>query len=264
MYPILIAQDYNKQHLPLLAELESSELEYQTCRNTELDITVHLIKSEPDILICNASKLGFDAIQRLCSKSQRRLLPQCIVNIYTYEDPQELEMLCELGIKENLSFPYDPKALVEYIRDLREARPCDLNDLVSKIAGMLDAYMLDLNKSEKQRGNVYIRDAVLILLFEHNFKVNLHGDIYERIAKKYSTSVKSVEHSIRISIESCWKHGNKDKLKALMGSSFVDCKRPTNFSFIMSLARVVLRDNKDNFDLYMLQIMNNTSFELHI
>lgn len=264
MYPILIAQDHKQQHLLLLKELDNLGIKNRTCKDTEIDINVQLIRYEPSILICNASKLGIEAVRRLCSNSHHRAYPHFIINTYTYEDPQELEELRNLGVTESLSFPYDAQALAEYISSMLQTGPCNLKDLIKRVSDKLDAYLIGLNRSEKQRGNLYIRDAVLILLFEDHFKINLHGDIYLRIAKKYSTSVKSVEHSIRISIENCWKNGSKDKLCSLMGNGYDGGKRPSNSDFIMALSKAVLRDNRESFGLYMMNIMNNTSLELHI
>ena len=264
MHPVLIAQDYVRQHTQLLNEFRKEKISYTTCKNTGIDISVSLVSKDPDIIILNASRLGHETLQNICSEHRYRISPGRIINIYTYEDPEELALLYDMGIKESHPFPYDPAQIVRYIRELRSIIPKDIQDLKERISDKIDCIMLELNPSGRQRGSTYIRDAVLVLLFEPNYRVNLHSDVYKRIAEKYSTSVKSVEHSIRITISTCWEKANKQTLKMLTEQDIIDCRRPTNYSFIASLAKKIMRDNKEYFDMFSNEIMNNTSFKLHI
>ncbi len=263
MHPVLIAQDYVRQHSQLLNEFKKENISFTTCKNTEIDISVSLVSKDPDVIILNASKLGHEALMNICTVHRYTIRPGRIINIYTYEDPEELAVLYNMGIKESHPFPYDPALIIKYIRELRSVVPKDLKELIQKISEKIDSVMFDVNPSGKQRGNLYIRDAVLILLFEPHFKVNLHSDIYKRIAEKYSTSVKSVEHSIRITITSCWEKADAQTLRLLTDHTFTDCRRPTNYSFIAALAQKIYRDNKEYFDMFSDK-MNNTSFKLHI
>ncbi len=264
MGSVLIAQDYVGQHSELARLLDIAGISYSTGKNTELELNIDIIKYEPEFVIFNASRLGFNAVQKIFAKARSRAFIPRFINIYTYEDPEEIKLLFELGIHDNIAFPYRPEGIIRAIRRMNELRPHDLSEFICMVSDRLDEILQKLNPSKKQRGNLYIRDAVILVLFNYPFQTNLHGCIYRRIADKYSTTVKSVEHSIRISIESCWKSGSKDYLRKCIGSTIVDCRRPTNNSFIMSLAHLILRDNSDYFDAYINQIMNNTSSELHI
>ncbi len=264
MYLVLIAQDYAGQHSELINELKSADIPYITCKNDEIDISIAAIQNDPDLVIFNSSKLSSGAIRQLCEGAEYKVQPQKLVNIYTYEDPQELKLLTELGIRENHQYPYDPKQIVGYICDRMNTSPASLNDLMQFISGEIDEILLSLGHNTRQRGSVYIKEAVMSLLFEHHFKVNLHGEIYRRIAEKNGTTVKSVEHSIRISIENYWKSGDKKALAHIMGNVITDNKRPTNSNFIISLAKAVRDDNAEFFNAFAGQIANSTGTKLHI
>lgn len=264
MSTIMIAQDYEGQHALLEAQLRSAGIGFNVCNNTEIDLSISTIRFKPDIIILNASRLGFQAVKAIYDEAVRETQPVEFVNLYTYEDQQELKMLIELGIEHNYPIPYDPVKIVSFLEGLRNSAPINLEDFIQRISDRIDSFMSSLNPSKRQRGNIYIREAVLILLFENRFKASFHSNIFPRIAAKYSTTPRSVEHSIRIAINSCWESQSKSRIIELMGSPVSDCKRPSSCTFISALAQHFIRDNGKYFDLFQVQITNSTCKQLHI
>ncbi len=264
MYLVLIAQDYAGQHNELIGELKKAGIAYMTCKNDEIDISIAAIQNSPDLVIFNSSKLDLGAISKLCEGTKYKVIPQKLVNIYTYEDPQEIKHLTELGICENHQYPYNTEQIVRYIFEAMNTAPADLKDFMAHISGEIDDILHSLGHNARQRGSRYIREAVIYLLFEPHLKVNMHGDVYRRIAEKNDTSAKSVEHSIRISIESYWKNGDPEALAHIMGSVITDNKRPSNSNFIICLANAVRYDNAEYFNAFAREIANSTGSKLHI
>lgn len=260
---ILIAKDHSDQHRELEAELTNAHINHISCANDPLDISISIEKYHPSLVLFNSSKLGFEAIQELFGKEETVNNRFDLINIYTYEDPEELMMLAKLGINQCYPFPYDPKMLMCYIRRLCLIAYPNKEDFSRTISQGLSDLMDTLVKSRKQRGKLYIRDAVLMLLFDYPFKVNLHKEIYARLAENYQTSVKSIEHSIRITIKSCWQPANKDILGSCFDCDFTDKDRPSNYSFILALAHHIYFRNSDYFAIYRTQ-KNKTGSKLHI
>ncbi len=260
---VLIAQDYKDQHAALARVLKEANIKYKTGKSTKFELDIDIVRYEPTLVIFNASRLGAEAVGELIQKSESRGGKPVFINIYTYEDPHELKMLSEMGVTDNFAFPYDVDMLAKHIGTLCASQPNDPDSFMKKITEHLDSILKKINPSPRQRGNSYIKEAVLLVLFKYPFKPNLHGVIYPAIAQKYSTSVKSVEHSIRISIESCWNGGNRQFLQMCTGISETN-RRPSNQTFIMSLAQHTMRENRAYFDTYLSDMVNITNYKLHI
>lgn len=262
MQPVLIAEDYNAQHRLMQNSFEAAGIPCHICKNTELDLSVNLACGDISCVVLNASKLGNEAVERLCSSADCRLEPRDFVNIYTYEDAEELSELRRIGITENHPFPYSPASLIEFIRTHLSEKSNACGTLKKQTDKRIEQFISQLNPSGRQRGNTYIREAVLHILFSAEPSFNLHRDIYSRIANKHGTTVKSVEHSIRISVESCWQHADSESKKKLAGSSDIS-RRPTNAGFIAAVARLIAADTPTVFPA-SARLLNSTYPKLHI
>ena len=263
MHPVLIAEDYTAQHLLMQNSFEAAGIPFHICKNTELDLSLNLACDDISCVVLNASKLGNEAVQRLCSSPGCRLGPCDFVNIYTYEDTEELSELRRIGITENHPFPYSPASLVEFVSSHISESTGIYETLRNKTDKRIENLISQLNPSGRQRGRIYIREAVLHILFSADPPINLHRDVYSRIAAAHRTTVKSVEHSIRISVESCWQHADKEILKTLIGSSDIS-RRPTNAGFITAVARFIAAEDPASFPAAAGRLLNSTYPKLHI
>lgn len=264
MQTILIAEDYTDQHKLLQQQLAEAGIPYHICRNTALDISLDLACGETSLVVLNASKLGSDTIRKLCERTDRRVRPCDLINIYTYEDSEELAQLRITGVTENLPFPYSPKSLISYIRSRLEQSERELKLFIRRTAERIAEMTMQFCPPCKQRGIIYIREAVLHVLFCTDQTFTLHNDIYTRIAKKHSTSVKSVEHSIRITISSCWDNADSKMLQMLAGCTDNVSKRPTNACFISALAHLIADKYTGYYPGLSSAFLNSTYPKLHI
>ena len=262
MQPVLIAEDYNAQHRLMQNSFEAAGIPCHICKNTELDLSVNLACDDISCVVLNASKLGNEAVERLCSIPGCRLEPCDFVNIYTYKDTEELSELRRIGITENHPFPYSPASLVEFVNTHISESTGIYETLRNKTDKRIENLISRLNPSVRQRGSIYIREAVLHILFSAEPPINLHRDVYSRIAAANRTTVKSVEHSIRISVESCWQHADSESKKKLAGSSDIS-RRPTNAGFIAAVARLIAADTPTVFPA-SARLLNSTYPKLHI
>ena len=262
MQPVLIAEDYASQHRLLQTGFEAAGIPFHICKNTALDISVNLACGNISFVVLNAGKLGNEAVEKICSSKDCRLDTRFFVNIYTYEDPEEISQLRRIGITENHPFPYSPASLIEFIHTSLAENACGKDTFKELTRERIAGLIARLNPSGRQRGNVYICEAVMLVLFGSGLTFNLHRDIYTRIAEKHSTTVKSVEHSIRISVESCWQHADSESKKKLVRSSDIS-RRPTNAGFIAAVARLIAAQDPAAFHA-SARLLNSTYPKLHI
>ena len=234
---VLIAEDYTNQHSVIKETLDKTGLEYTICRNTLVELNVSLANHRPDIVILNGSKLGLEGISRLVRDIQSARYKTRVICLCPFEDPWFSERAIDNGASGSIIIPARSKLLETNVMSVLQAElnsPEKMRELIfRKLSELLD----DLSFSPRQRGTAYIRDAVLMILFSNMEKINLHGEIYPHIAAAYSTSVKSVEHSIRTAVASCWQKADREALGRLTFSDPPPEKRPTNQEFIMALVR---------------------------
>ena len=256
MKTILIAEDYTGQHSRLIKAISEFDYQCKVCKNCPMELKITLADLLPDLTILNVSKIGLDAVRELIMSAKVKFITYPIINIGTYEDPwmEPGKMLDE--IKDSFHHPYDVAAVVKSINKILfdEKDQSTRGELLYRRVYSL---MLKLNSSKKQRGNIYICDSVAAIISGSGGKARLHGYIYDYIAKKYNISVKSVEHSIRIAVKSCWDTSDKELLSLCMKDLYDRGKRPTNLEFISALVQLFSGDTSGIFE-------NSPSHKLHI
>ena len=99
--------------------------------------------------------------------------------------------------------------------------------------------LLDLGLMSKYKGFNYTIEATLkfpyIMQHSKPFKY-----LYTMIAEKYNINAKSVEHAIKISIESAWCSENINMSHSLFRFPYITIdKIPTNAAFIAAMSEIM-------------------------
>ncbi len=87
------------------------------------------------------------------------------------------------------------------------------------------------------KGYQYLREAVHMVLENHDVINRITKELYPGIAKRYATSASKVERAMRHAIEVAWNRGRLDSINKMYGYKvFSPDDKPTNGEFIALVA----------------------------
>ena len=87
------------------------------------------------------------------------------------------------------------------------------------------------------KGCRYIKCGILMAMEDANSVNYITKSLYPDIAKKYKTTIGSVERAIRHAVDIVWIRGNKQLLGEIFGTFVIEQQeRPTNSEFIAAVA----------------------------
>lgn len=254
---VLIAEDFEYQHQPLINMLNGIGVETITCSNTAVSLEVAILKYTPYIVIFNSSSLGMTSVKALINNVKFAEISPIYYNIYSYEDPETLIMLENIGVGINISLPYKIDMIASHIKLIMENMPLDIDYFKDMIHERLTEILSKFNMTARQHGREYIINAIMYILFENRIRANFNGEIYPCVAAKHNTKSQCVEHSIRIAIEKCWKNTD-EKIKFEFFPEYgITEKKPTNSKFILTIANYVQSENIENFIKIRRDRINN-------
>ena len=92
-------------------------------------------------------------------------------------------------------------------------------------------------------GYSFIYDAILICIRESERPIQLCKGVYPKVAKKNYSTVSSVEHSIRKTVNKCWDlSGSEFKMKYFGAFGLLGNRKPTPKEFIITVSERIQRD----------------------
>ena len=179
-------------------------------------------------------KDGIDVLDYMKKNS----IDKRVIVMTAYNSPDMIHRIAHLGADYIIIKPFEIKTLEEKIKYIIEKST--LND------NMIDLFHYDLQRTvinilhelgvpSHIQGYEYIKEGILSA---YNTNVAIASkEIYQGIARKYSSTVSRVERSIRHAIETSWNRGNWDLMEELFGNSIDSEKaKPTNSEYIMTIA----------------------------
>jgi len=87
------------------------------------------------------------------------------------------------------------------------------------------------------KGYQYLREAVRMVIDDHDVINRITKELYPGIARRYGTSSSKVERAMRHAIEVAWNRGRLDSTNQLLGVNlFSERDKPTNGEFISLIA----------------------------
>ena len=145
----------------------------------------------------------------------------------------------ELGAKFYLVKPFQPDILLGHIRRLasgQEVLPVAAADAAPRERSLderLGSLFLTLGIPAHIKGYQYLREAVRMVMENHDVINRITKELYPGIARKFGTSASKVERAMRHAIEVAWTRGRLDTVNQMYGYKVVQKDdKPTNGEFI--------------------------------
>ena len=200
----------------------------------------------PDVLLLDIvmPRLdGFSALEAL-SKLDLAKRPKVIVLTGLSRD-DFLSRAMRLGADYYMIKPFDMQTLYSRILDtaraedsaaftpLSEQAAHTFENIDERIANIF----LSIGMPAHIKGYTYLREAVKMVIEDHDIINRITKELYPGIAKMYSTTSSKVERAMRHAIEVAWSRGRLDSVNRIYGYKVFSAEdKPTNGEFIALIA----------------------------
>ncbi|MBR6764445.1 MAG: sporulation transcription factor Spo0A, partial [Clostridia bacterium] len=148
-----------------------------------------------------------------------------------------------LGVSYYMVKPIEIHTLMDRIRDVirlseQPAAPLPLLPLPgASMDDKLSNIFLSIGIPAHIKGYQFLREAVKLVVNDHNMIGAITKELYPTIAHTFATTPSKVERAIRHAIEVAWNRGRVDTLNKTFGCTVaLPTEKPTNGEFIALLA----------------------------
>ena len=225
--------------------------------NEALDMIPNLM---PDVVLLDVIMPHLDGIGVLEKINMIKLAkkPICIMLSAVGQDKITRRAI-ELGAEYYLVKPFDIDLLITRIRELKNYKPTQSNNCISRDMSMQKPQYIDIsnsnNKSEENlealvtnvihevgvpahiKGYQYLREAIIMVVNDIDVINQITKSLYPKIAEKFTTTPSRVERAIRHAIEVAWRRGQQEAVESIFGYTISASKgKPTNSEFIAMIA----------------------------
>jgi len=150
----------------------------------------------------------------------------------------------ELGAKYYMVKPFEPRVLVERIREvmgqpgLRKLNGAvTAADRAHSLDERLSSLFLTIGIPAHIKGYQFLREAVKMVIDNPDIINRITKELYPGIGKRFNTSASKVERAIRHAIEVAWNRGRIESLNTTFGCKVCTKEdKPTNGEFIAMIA----------------------------
>ena len=258
---VLIADDNQEFSMTLATYLKNQEDMVVVGRakdgNEALDMIPNLM---PDVVLLDVIMPHLDGIGVLerinIMKMEKK--PICIMLSAVGQD-KITQRAIELGAQYYVVKPFEIELLVKRIRELKNYRPTQNNNFISRDMPVPKQQYIDISRgTEKKEENLealvtnvihelgvpahikgyqYLREAIMMVVNDIDVINQITKQLYPEIAGKYHTTPSRVERAIRHAIEVAWGRGQVDTVESIFGYTVSNSKgKPTNSEFIAMIA----------------------------
>ena len=246
---VMLADD-NQSILRLLTDYFSRkddvEIVAAVSDGTEIEEAVRA--SEPDILVMDIimpRRDGFMALEEL-SHMEESLRPKVIVLTGLSRDDFIMRAI-SLGASYYMVKPFDMHLLYNRIVEIageHSAMAVDSRTEILPAAESVDERItnlfLTLGIPAHIKGYQYLREAVHMVLENHDVINRITKELYPGIARRFDTSASKVERAMRHAIEVAWSRGRLDTVNKMYGYKVFDAlDKPTNGEFISCVSEKI-------------------------
>lgn len=206
---------------------------------------INLIRDEkPDLVLLDIIMPGMDGFGvlqhiQLMPKESR---PHVIVITALGRD-DFIRRAIALGVSYYMVKPIDIHVLLDRIRDVIRhsevpAAPLPILPLPGQsMDEKLSNIFLSVGIPAHIKGYQFLREAVKLVVNDHNMIGAITKELYPTIAHHFATTPSKVERAIRHAIEVAWNRGRVDTLNKTFGCTVaLPSEKPTNGEFIALLA----------------------------
>lgn len=203
-------------------------------------------KLSPDVLLLDIvmPRLdGFSTLEEL-SKLNAAERPRVIMLTGLTRD-DFITRAMRLGADYYMIKPFDMQMLysriVEIARSEEPMAYVDGEEAMQRASGSADERVTNLFLSigipAHIKGYAYLREAVKMVMEDHDLINRITKELYPGIASRFSTTPSKVERAMRHAIEVAWSRGRLDSVNRIYGYKVFSAEdKPTNGEFIALIA----------------------------
>ena len=240
---VMLADD-NRSILRLLSDYlgRKPDIEVVAAVTDGVELPEKVRACAPDILVLDIimpRQDGFMALEKL-SAMEEAIRPRVIVLTGLARDDFIMRAI-QLGASYYMVKPFDMALLYERIVQIAGAQG-EAQSAVAEAAGedaaesvdeQITNLFLTLGIPAHIKGYQYLREAVRMVLDNHDVINRITKELYPGIARKFDTSASKVERAMRHAIEVAWTRGRLDTVNQMYGYRvFAREDKPTNGEFI--------------------------------
>jgi len=236
---VMLADD-NRNILRLLTDYlgRQSDIEVVAAVSDGMEIPAAVIECAPDILVLDIimpRRDGFMTLEKLGEKDFP-VKPKVIVLTGLARDDFIMRAI-RLGASYYMVKPFDMNLLYERIVEIAGERD-SAGEALPEAAGesadeQITNLFLTLGIPAHIKGYQYLREAVRMVLEDHDIINRITKELYPGIARRFDTSASKVERAMRHAIEVAWSRGRLETVNQMYGYKvFKREDKPTNGEFI--------------------------------
>jgi len=196
----------------------------------------------PDLLVMDIimpRRDGFMTLEAL-NGMEASLRPRVIVLTGLARDDFIMRAI-RLGASYYMVKPFDMNLLyariVEIARDQPQAVAAAIEAGEESVDEQITNLFLTLGIPAHIKGYQYLREAVRMVLENHDVINRITKELYPGIARKFDTSASKVERAMRHAIEVAWNRGRLEAVNQMYGHRvFAREDKPTNGEFIAMIS----------------------------
>ncbi len=248
---VMLADD-NQSILSLLTDYFSrkTDIELVAAISDGMEIPDAVREFLPDILVMDIimpRRDGFMTLEKL-NELEPALRPKVIVLTGLARDDFIMRAI-QLGASYYMVKPFDMNLLHSRIVEIAGAQaPAALTGEAEgvqrgeSVEEQITNLFLTLGIPAHIKGYQYLREAVRMVVDNHDVINRITKELYPGIARKYDTSASKVERAMRHAIEVAWTRGRLDTVNQMYGYKvFQKDDKPTNGEFISCVAEKIQR-----------------------
>lgn len=246
---VMLADD-NQSILRLLTDFfdRKQDIELVAAVSDGAAIIDTVREHSPDILVMDVimpHKDGFMALEEL-NHLDEMLRPKVIVLTGLSRDDFIMRAI-RLGAGYYMVKPFDMNVLYSRIVEMAceesavvdVAQP-EMPSGMESVDEQITNLFLTIGIPAHIKGYQYLREAVHMVIDNHDVINRITKELYPGIARKFSTSASKVERAMRHAIEVAWTRGRLDTVNQMYGYKvFAKDDKPTNGEFISCVAEKI-------------------------
>ena len=237
---VMLADD-NRNILNMLTDYLSRqpEIEVVAAVSDGMDIPQAVIEHQPDLMVLDIimpRRDGFMTLEKL-GEPDFPVKPKVIVLTGLARDDFIMRAI-RLGASYYMVKPFDMNLLYARIVEIageREPVAAALPETggVETVDEQITNLFLTLGIPAHIKGYQYLREAVRMVLEDHDLINRITKELYPGIARRFDTSASKVERAMRHAIEVAWTRGRLETVNQMYGYKvFKREDKPTNGEFI--------------------------------
>ena len=235
---VMLADD-NRNVLKALTEYlgRQGDVEVVAAVSDGMEVPETVAACVPDILVLDIimpRQDGFMTLEKLAAPDFP-VKPRVIVLTGLSRDDFVIRAI-RLGASYYMVKPFDMALLharIVEIAGARESAVAQAPEPAESVDEQITNLFLTLGIPAHIKGYQYLREAVRMVLEDHDVINRITKELYPGIARRFDTSASKVERAMRHAIEVAWQRGRLDTVNQMYGYKvFKREDKPTNGEFI--------------------------------